>query len=95
MALARAGMVVISKLLEMTITKKEYLRKQKENTERQKELELDAKLKVMQKSADKQIDDKISGKIDQNVHRTVRTILSTDLTPKAFKANKKIKKYFS
>ena len=46
----------------------------------------------MQKSTHKQINDKISGKIDQNVQRTVSTILSTDLTPKAFKANKKIKK---
>ena len=52
-ALARAGMVVISKnLLEMIIMKREYLRKQKENTEKQKGLglELDDKLKVMQKS---------------------------------------------
>ena len=48
-ALARAGMIVISKhLLEMIITKREYLRKQKENTEKQKGLELDDKLKVMQ-----------------------------------------------
>ena len=48
-ALARAGMVVISKhLLEMIITKREYLRKQRENTEKQKELELESKLKVKQ-----------------------------------------------
>ena len=46
----------------------------------------------MQQSTDKQLDDKISGKIDQNVSKTVRTILSTDLTPNAFKANKKSKK---
>jgi len=92
-ALARAGMIVISKqLLEMIITKREYLRKQRENTEKQKRIELDDKLKVMQKSTDKQLDDKISGKIDQNVHKTVRTILSTDLKSQAFKANKKVKK---
>ena len=91
-ALARARMIVISKhLLEMIITKREYLRKQRENTEKQKEVGLDAKLRVMQNSTDKQLDDKISGKIDQNVHRTVSTILSTDLIPKAFKANKKVK----
>ena len=45
----------------------------------------------MQESTDKQLDDKISGKIDKNVSKTVRTILSTDLSPKAFKANKKSK----
>ena len=91
-ALARAGMIVISKhLLEMIITKREYLRKQRENTEKQKRIELDDKLKEMQKSTDKQLDDKISGKIDQNVHRTVRTILSTDLNPKAFKLTKRSK----
>ena len=43
----------------------------------------------MQKSTDKQIDDKITGKIDQNVSKTVRTILSNDPIPNAFKANKK------
>ena len=52
----------------------------------------------MQKSTDKQLDDKISGKIDQNVTKTVRTILSTDVTPNAFKANRESKndqKHFS
>ena len=92
-ALARAGMVVISKhLLEMIISKREYIRKQREHSARQKALDLEEKLKVMQQSTDKQLDDKISGKIDQNVSKTVRTILSTDLTPNAFKANKKTKK---
>ena len=43
----------------------------------------------MQQSTDKQLDDKISGKFDHNVSKTVRTIISTDLTPKTFKANKK------
>ena len=92
-ALARAGMIVISKnLLEMIIAKREYIRKQRENSAKQKALDLEQKLKVMQQSTDKQLDDKISGKIDQNVSKTVRTILSTDLTPNAFKANKKSKK---
>ena len=92
-ALARAGMVVISKhLLEILISRRELVKKQKENSAKQKALDLDQKLKVMQESTDKQLDDKISGKIDQNVSKTVRTILSTDLTPNAFKANKKTKK---
>ena len=53
-ALARAGMVVISKhLLEMIITRREFVRKQKEHSAKQKALELDQKLKVMQESTDK------------------------------------------
>ena len=88
-ALARAGMVIISKnLLEMIIAKREFLRKQREHTARQKKNDLEAKLKVMQKSTDQQLDDKISGKIDQNVSKTV----TADLAPNAFKANKKCKK---
>ena len=48
-ALARAGMIFISKkLLEMIIAKREFIRKQREHSAKQKELDLELKLKVMQ-----------------------------------------------
>ena len=64
----------VENLLEMIISKREYIRKQREHSARQKALDLEQKLKVMQQSTDKQPDDKISGKIDQDVSKTVRTI---------------------
>ena len=76
----------------MLITKRENIRKQREHSERKKVNDLEKKLKAIQQSTDKQLDNNINGKIDQNVSKTVRTILSTDLTPNAFKANKKSKR---
>ena len=56
-ALERAGIIVISKnLLEMIITKRENIRKQREHSARQKEKDLEQKLQVMKKSTDKQLD---------------------------------------
>ena len=53
-ALASAGMVFISKgLLEIIISRREHIKKQKENSARQKELDLQTKLMVMQQSTDK------------------------------------------
>ena len=47
-------MFVISKnLWELIITRREFVRKQKDNPAKQKALELDQKLKVMQESTDK------------------------------------------
>ena len=59
-ALARADMIISKHLLEMIISKREYIRKQREHSARQKALDLEEKLKVMQQSTDKQLDDKIS-----------------------------------
>ena len=56
-------MVFISKgLLEIIISRREHIKKQKENPARQKELDLQTKLTVMQQSTDKQLDEKVSGK---------------------------------
>ena len=43
----------------------------------------------MQKSTDEQLNDTVAGKIDTTVPRTVKANLSTELSPKAFKKNKK------
>ena len=48
-ALARAGMIFISKkILDKIIAKKEFIRKQREHSARQKEQNLEQKMKVMQ-----------------------------------------------
>ena len=79
-------MIFISQnLLEMIIVKREFIWKQREHSAKQKNLDLKLKLKVMQQSTDKQLDDKVAGKINKNVAKTGRTILSSNLTPNAFK----------
>ena len=79
-ALARAGIVQASKyLLELIITRREFHRKQDENREKMKEIDLQKKLAVMQQSTDAQLDDKVSGKIDKTVLGTVMEILSSEL----------------
>ena len=56
-----------------------------------KEADLQKKLIEMQKSTDAQLDERVAGKIDKTVPGTVMAILSTELTPSAFKKNKKQK----
>ena len=91
-ALTRAGMVHTNKfLLELIFTRKDFLRRQKINAEKQKESDLDKRLRQMQKSTDTQLDEKVNDKVDQTVHRAVREILTEDLNTKAFKKPKRRK----
>ena len=79
-ALTRAGMVHTNKYLwELIITRREFIRRQRLNTEKMKENDLQAKLVQMQKSTDTQLDDKVNEKVDQTVPRAVREILTEDL----------------
>ena len=62
-ALTRMEIVQSSKyLLELNITKREFLCKQNENREKMKETDLQRKLIEMQKSTDEQLDDRVAGK---------------------------------
>ena len=79
-ALTRAGMVHTNKYLwEMIVTRREFVRKQRLNAEKQKETDLQAKLTQMQKSTSTQLDDKVNDKVDQTVPRAVREILAENL----------------
>ena len=66
-------------LLELIITKREFIRKQKENSE------------IKKNSTVAQLDDKVDDKIDSTAPGTVRSILVADLTANAFKKNMKRK----
>ena len=91
-ALTRAGMVHTNKyLLELIFTRKDFLRRQRIHADKQREDELQKRLKQMQKSTDTQLDDKVNNKVDQTVHRAVREILNEDLNTKAFKKSKRRK----
>ena len=64
-ALTRAGIVqssLFKYLLELIITKREFLRKQNENREKMKETDQKKRLIEMQKSTDEQLDDRVAGK---------------------------------
>ena len=91
-ALTRAGMVHTNKvLLELIFTRKDFIRRQKINADKQKESDLNKRLNQMQKSTDTQLDEKVNDKVDQTVHRAVREILTEDLNTKAFKKPKRRK----
>ena len=92
LALTRAGMVHTNKfLLELIFPRKDFLHRQRMNAEKQKESDLNKRLKQMQKSTDTQLDEKVNDKVDQTVHRAVREILTEDLNTKAFKKPKRRK----
>ena len=89
-ALTRAGMVHTNKYLwELIVTRREFVRKQRLNAEKQKEVDLQTKLTQMQKSTSTQLDDKVNDKVDQTVPRAVREILTENLNTKAFKKTKR------
>ena len=73
----------------MIVTRREFVRRQRLNAEKQKETDLQAKLTQMQKSTSAQLDDKVNEKVDQTVQGTVREILAENLNAKAFKKSKK------
>ena len=87
---ARAGRVHSNKYLwKLIITRREYIRRQRANTEKQKESDLEWKLVQMQKPTSAQIDEKVDEKIAQTVPGSVRAILDKDLDVKAFEKNKR------
>ena len=73
----------------MIITRREFIRRQRLNAEKQKENDLQARLIQMQKSTNTQLDDKVNDKVDQTVSRAVREILNKDRSTKAFKKSKR------
>ena len=88
-ALARAGIVHSNKLIwEIIVTRRQFLRRQRQSAVKQKEDTLQKQLIQMQKSTEAQLEETVSGKIDATVPNTVSAILSTDLTPNAFKKSK-------
>ena len=73
----------------MIVTRREFVRRQRLNAEKQKETDLQAKLTQMQKSTSAQLDDKVNDKVNQTVPKTVREILTENLNTKAFKKTKR------
>ena len=73
----------------MIVTRREFVRRQRLNAEKQKETDLQAKLTQMQKSTSTQLDDKVNDKVDKTVPRAVREILAENLNTKAFKKMKR------
>ena len=81
-------------LLELFITRREFIRRLRLHAEKQKETDLQIRLQQVQKPTDTSLDDKANDKVDQTVPRAVREILNEDLNIKASQKAKVFEHFF-